>query len=237
MSLLQEKVIWLIDDDERDLRAYASALELAIREVTHESLVVKVLLVLTNKKDYLQYFNSVNTISVIIDQRLKESGKVAYTGIELAQYLRPFFPKLPIYILTAYAEDHEAFDGEEWRVEKIFSKGLLGGDIQEQNQIIQPLLRHIDIHQKIVEQREARYVELLTKSFQNELNEDEFFEIENLRNDRTVSILAEETDKYSELREKLQNLEEIATKIASLEKKVLKDGNSSTASRFSPIET
>lgn len=221
MSMFDEKIIWFVDEDLRDLRTYAEALALSINEATTDTHIqVRSLLALPNQEDYVKYFNSVNTVSVILDQRLKETGKVSYTGIELAKFLRNIYPKLPIFILTAFKEDREAFDGEEWNVESIFSKDLLSGASSNDKLVVQRILRHIDVHQNIIEQRESRFMELLQKSLGTDLDGAELQELETLRNERTIGLLVEEVGQVTELTRKLQELERIEQSIRELTQKV-----------------
>jgi hypothetical protein len=43
--------------------------------------------------------------TIVLDQRLQETGEVQYEGADLAEYLRQLYPELPIYILTTYSGD------------------------------------------------------------------------------------------------------------------------------------
>ena len=232
--MLTTKVIWFIDEDARDLRTYTASLRLAISSATVENILeIRPLLAKANQEDYLVEFNNANTVSIIIDQRLKEAGTVNYTGIELAKYIRTTYPKLPIYILTAFADDQEAFEGNEGNVESIFSKDLLNGSKDKSNQIVQRLLRHIDIHETIIEQREARFVELLEMSFSGALSAEDQQELMTLRQDRTIGILAEELGTVGKMTAKLDELENLSRRIANLQRKTSENDDDNTPSELS----
>lgn len=211
---MEKHIIWLIDENERQSRTYVNQLRMMLPlSITVEAIFPPY----RQKADYLPILEKPETACFIIDQKLKDTGIATYTGIELAQYLRGINSKIPIYILTNYADDDE-FVGGEWSVEDIIAKGSLRDD--EQSDITKArIIRRIDVYDDILGQREKRFRDILRKSLNDELEEAELQELEQLQFERTAPTLA------SELAE-LRQLE----KLTSINQALLESLNQITAS-------
>jgi hypothetical protein len=195
MTEVDKPIIWLIDENEQELRTYLSIL----REFMPESVRVEgIFPPYSRKEDYLPILENLNTVCIIVDQRLKDTGVATYVGIELAEYLRSVNTKIPISILTNYAYERDEFIGGEWSVEDIIEKAKLGDD-EGARAVIARILRRIDVYEDMLGEREKRFRNLLRKSLSDELGEEEQRELEELQLERTSVILASELAQLSEL--------------------------------------
>jgi hypothetical protein len=191
---MNNKVIWLIDENKSELRAFQR--ELARR--LGNNVKVEALDPYNKIQDYVKgVLSDDRTVAIIIDQKLKDTGKVHYTGIELAEYLRGIKPKLPIYILTNFP-DPDIFSGKELNVEYILDKSDFKDDAKAKT-IAARILRHIDTYTDILSERGQRFEKILEKSMKHKLTKDEYDELEQLKYIRLSPILASELEKAQEL--------------------------------------
>lgn len=210
MTDFQKRIIWLVDENKSELRTYTALLE----KVLPESLEVVPVMAKPLREEYLDILENLATVAVILDQKLKDTGIARYSGTELARYLRGINSKLPIYILTNYANDTEEFVGSEWSVEDILAKE----DFQDEDRttiVIARLLRRIDVYQDVLLSREERFRALLAKSMQNELNKDEIEELEELHFIRSGPLLAGELTRIKELQQIIDANEELIRKLSA----------------------
>jgi DNA-binding NarL/FixJ family response regulator len=189
---MDKHVIWFIDEDEHELRTFHRQL----RSMMPENIEVVAIFPFPQKEEYLKILDAPDTSCLIIDQRLKNTGIAAYTGIELAQYLRGVNKKIPIYILTNFADDD--FSDGAWSVEEIISKSDLSDEASAKT-VAARLLRHLSIYQDILAEREQRFNDLLKKSLNDELGGEELEELEALQLERTSTTLASELAQLKEL--------------------------------------
>lgn len=195
---MNNKIIWLIDDDKEQLTTYSNGLKV----IMPQGIQIKAILPCPRKADYVStLLKNPDTACIIIDQKLKEKGSATYTGIELAKYLRYHNNKIPIYILTNFPDEKGEFAGGERSIEDIISKKSFGNedDIQIAKERI---VRHIDVYEDILDARAKRFNELLKKSLDDSLDETELEELAELQFERTAPTLAKEL-------EELQKLEQI----------------------------
>lgn len=214
MSEAQKPTIWLIDENERELRLHKNTIQRALTDHDTE-ITVEPVPAREHIGDYHDIIVNPRTVAIIVDQRLNEIRGIDHTGIELAKKLRSIAPKLPIYILTNYAQSDD-FLGSEWSVEDILPKEDMN-DPEKLKTFIARLLRRIDVHQSIIETRDARFRELLKKSVNSELSEEEQKEMEELQFERTAAIISDETHK-------LQRLEKAVESLRRLKSRYIDDG-------------
>ena len=202
----ENPIVWIIDENERELRNYQSILQGAMEQygapITVEPLPAR-----RQIGDYHDIVGNPRTVAIIVDQRLQESRGIDHTGIELAKRLRSLVPNLPIYILTNHVPSDD-FHGSEWSVEDILPKQDMS-DPEELKTITARLIRRIGVHQAILEERDRRYRELLRKSLDEQLTQGEKDEFDELRFERTAVILSDERDrlaKYETVLDRLKNL-------------------------------
>lgn len=212
---MDKRIIWLIDENENELKTYYRDL----KNLMPDSVQIEAMIPLPRKEDYISaVLENTSTATVIIDQRLKDTGIADYLGIELARFLRSVNHKLPIYILTNYPKDEEEFVGSKWSVEDIIDKSDFG-----HNEKLIPLkariLRRIDVYDDILEERERRFNDLLRKSLKEELTPEEREELSELEFLRTSTTGASEL-------QQLQVLEEIVEEHKKLMEKFKQDSKS-----------
>jgi len=190
---MNDKVIWFIDENETELRIYQR--ELAKR--LGGNVKVEAIAPYGKMQDYVKKaLSEEETVAIIIDQRLKNTGKAHYTGLELAEYLRGINPKLPIYILTNYSKDISLAEG--LNVEYILDKSDFNDDAKA-NTVIARILRHIDIYTDILSKRSQRFKKLLEKSLNHKLNKAEYSELQELQYIRLSSTSASELEQAQKL--------------------------------------
>ena len=120
----------------------------------------------------------------------------------MAQHLRDINKKIPIYILTNFADEKDEFAGGEWSVEYIIPKDSFK-DNEGARTVMARIVRHINVYGDILDERAKRFNELLKKTLDDSLDETELEELAELQFERTAPTLAREV-------EELQKLERIA---------------------------
>ncbi len=208
MAKENERIVWLIDDNEDELTNYAALLQSELPK----SIVVQGTSARPKIGDYADLVKDEATSAVIVDQRLKTAGIANYTGIELAQYLRVLNQKVPIYILTNFADEVDEFTEGEWSVEYIISKSDVVRD-DKRRVFAARLTRHIDIYAAILQGRAERFDLLLRKGLEEDLSKAELDELEQLKFERSTPALANELAQLTALREVIQEHEELMASI------------------------
>ena len=215
---MNKPIIWLIDENEDELKTYCRELQ----QLMPDSIEVKALAPLPRKEDYLTaILDNASTSSVILDQRLKDTGIADYMGIDLARFIRSVNSKLPIYILTNFAQEEQEFAGSRWSVEDIINKADFADD-EKKLTFKARILRRIGVYTDILKAREERFNLLLRKSLKEELTADELKEFSELDFHRTSTTLASEIPQ-------LQELEKIVEKHKKLMEKFKQASDSEAA--------
>jgi len=212
---MNKNIIWFIDESENQRLTYGNKL----RKKIPNSISVNAIPPFPRKDDYIDYvLNNPDTCCLIIDQKLKDTGIADYFGIELAEYLRAINNKIPIYILTNAANDKDDFDEGEWSVEDIISKGDIRDD-KKLSVVVARLLRGINVYQDILLNKSKRFSELINKSLDNVLSQEEQSELRNLQVERTSPVLAEELQYLDDIEKNIDKYQSILDKINSSSKK------------------
>lgn len=126
-----------------------------------------------------------NKITFFIDEKLKHSGVATYNGVELAERIRVFDSKIPIYILTSFADEIEKYLGD---IEFVIDKN--DWELDDAN-LKQRFLRHINTYKDIKSQQAKRFEVLLEKSIFSTLTEDELEEFKALDLSRIKNVSSE----------------------------------------------
>jgi hypothetical protein len=203
---MNKKKIWLIDENKLEIRASQKMLS---RILSGSVDVIAIFPPFSTLQEYHVLLKDPDTASIIIDQRLKDTGIANYTGIELANHLRSIDTKIPLYILTNFAEDFEKNSGRGWSVEDIIDKGRLSVDDDTKMETAARILRRINVFDDILDDREKRFHGLLVKSLSQSLSVDELDELERLQENRASSILADEINQLGEIEKALQKQKDI----------------------------
>jgi len=176
-----------------------------------ESIEVRTIIAYKNLDDYLPLLNDPQTACIITDQKLKVTGIATYTGIELAEYLRAINTKIPIYILTNFADDSDEFIGGEWSVEDILRKDELS-DVSKQKTLTARILRRIGVYEDILGEREEKFHTLLKKSMEGELENSELQELDELRLQKISPNLARELEQVIQMEQIVRAHEELMSR-------------------------
>ena len=126
-------------------------------------------------------------VTYFIDEKLKHSGVASYAGVELAEKIRLFDSKIPIYILTSFSDEIEKYLGD---IEFVIDKN--DWSLEEgENNLIKRFLRHIDTYKDIKSQQAVRFESLLEKSIFSTLSDAELEEFKALDISRVKNISSE----------------------------------------------
>ncbi|MFD2256376.1 hypothetical protein ACFSSA_06800 [Luteolibacter algae] len=136
-------------------------------------------------------------VSLVLDQRLYESGDTDYTGLNLAALVRASLSKLPIYILTNWTDKLD----NTYHVEYVFEKEKITDDDYKMEATAR-VRRHIDVFEDIIDEREDRFAELLPKYLGTQLSDNELAEFLKLKAER-IKPYSHEFNEDEELRAKL----------------------------------
>jgi len=189
------KKVWFIDEDPDQRSTYGKVLQdifmakFQVISIEPKQTIVEMKFIVDDPE----------TSSIIIDERLKDTGIASYLGIDLARYFRSLNDKLPIYILTTYSEDSD-LKQNQWSVEYVIKKEDLENDLKTVKARLQ---RSVSFYYDFVDERERRFNELLAKSLNRPISKEETEELENLQYIRTRSILVDEIGLSADLEDKI----------------------------------
>jgi hypothetical protein len=141
--------------------------------------------------------NQNQLVSLVLDQRLYESGDTDYTGLKLASVVRASLPKLPIYILTNWTDKLD----DAYHVEYVFEKEHISEDVYKKEATAR-VRRHVNVFEDIIDEREDRFAELLPKYLGSQLSKDEENEFLSIKAGR-IKPYSHEFDEDPELKAKL----------------------------------
>jgi hypothetical protein len=197
-------VIWLIDDNEDELHTYYNV----FKRMLPTSLQIKAIEAYKHLDNYLSILADENTVCIVTEQKLKVTEIANYTGVELAEFLRGINTKVPIYIVTNFPYDRDEFENREWIVEDIISKSDLTQESKSKI-LAARILRRINVYTDITEKRQDRMKNLLRKSMNGELDENELSEIDNLKLEKISASLAEELTQIRQMAQIARTHEEL----------------------------
>lgn len=204
---MKRNVIYFVDEDPPARRANVDALKALLGTAEID---VRGVEPLKSFADYDPLVASPTTAAFMLDQRMKQGGIVSYNGTELAEHLRGVDAKMPIYILTGYADRTDDFRGSEFRVEDIIPKDEIEDPTSEKAKIHKArLLRHLDVFNDLRGAQEQRFHDLLIKSLREPLNAEEQREMDQIEGETTAPILAAERTKERDLGEQVDKLRKL----------------------------
>lgn len=204
---MKRNVIYLVDEHPPARRANAEALR---RLLDNPEIQVAELEPLPTVADYNARIAAPSTAAFVLDQRMKQAGIVNYNGTDLASHLRGIDSKMPIYILTGYAEEKEDFEGSEYLVEYIIGKTEIRDSTSAEAKIVKArMLRHLEVFNDVRNSQEQRFHDLLVKSLREPLTAEEQHEMDQIENETTIPIVASERSKEQELSEQVDKLRKV----------------------------
>jgi FixJ family two-component response regulator len=202
--------IWVVDEIDADLQTTVTALKRHLKNKAQIDVVGLSAITRPKKEDYLSIVSNPRTAALILDQRLKTRGSVDHTGIELALFLRNVSPNIPIYIMTGYTtengEPNDEFNGTDWSVEDILDKSILSKK-SEMNRFVERLLRRINVHVTITEEREKMFQTLLLRSMEAELTPEEQEEFDRISFERLGALALSDQLQQRQMEDALNRLE------------------------------
>jgi CheY-like chemotaxis protein len=213
---MSKQIVYLVDEQPTELSANRRALETILGDA---GLTVEELLPTKRLADYNRLVAAPTTVAFIIDQKLRVSGDVNYSGIEMASHLRAINPKLPIYILTNYPDDHELGGGNDRTVEDIIpKKDLTYPKHDKALRFKARFLRRIAVFQDVLSQHEQKFHSLLTKSLRQSLTAAEQRELNELQEVRLAPIQAAELEDIASLGKSIEELKKVLKTAKKAEK-------------------
>ncbi len=159
-------------------------------------------------------------VSLIIDERMNETGIAEYSGMVLVGEIRKIKEKLPIYILTSYPGD---ITENLFEVEYVIDKSDLNKP-ETEKQYTSRFRRHTGQYKDILSVRNEIYNKLLIKNINEGLTEEEkkdFLKLDNIRSKNIYyddPIISKEVEK--ELLNQNDKLTELLKQIEDIEKKI-----------------
>ena len=203
--MMKRNVIYFVDEDAPARRANLRDLN---NLLDNPEIKIFDMAPLRSFAEYDGLVASSETAAFILDQRMKAA--VSYNGTDLAAYLRRVDPKVPIYILTGYADQKDDFLGSEYLVEYIIGKAEIEDPNSNAAKIVKArLLRHLEVFNDVRDAREQRFHDLLIKSSRETLSPDEERELRQLEGERIASVAAAEREKQVELDAEISKLKEL----------------------------
>lgn len=205
------KIIFI--DDDSDIR---ETYELSMRIMFSGDFEIVCLDVEPSLEGMVQVLNNISDkVTYFIDEKLKHSGIASYSGVELAERIRFFDSKIPIYILTSYSGEIEKYLGD---IEFVIDKNDWDIDDGGKN-LTQRFLRHINTYKDIKSEQAIRFELLLEKSIFSSLTEHEIEEFNALDISRVKNISSEGIISNESLSELKAASEELDAIYAELRKK------------------
>lgn len=199
-------IVLYIDEEPMALHTMGKRL----RRCFGEEVEVKTLEPCRTIEETLRVINNVaGLVSVVVDQKLSAAGTADFVGTQLATAIRQTDLKMPIYILTNFADD---VDGTMGEIEYVLSKADITND-EELPKIAARLRRHVNIFQDVLTERESRFEELLRKGYEDRLTETEQDELAQLSYQRERKISAAELLSGIELKAKLDEAQTVLDRI------------------------
>ncbi|NQE78025.1 hypothetical protein [Pantoea ananatis] len=167
-----EKIIFI--DDDSDIR---TTYEISMRMMFSSDFEIISLDVKASLEEMISILNEIpNKVTFFIDEKLKHSGIASYNGVELAERIRFFDSKIPIYILTSYSDEIEKYLGD---IEFVIDKNDWDVETESDN-LLKRFLRHINTYKDIKSTQVRRFEFLLEKSLFSALSEEELEEYKSL---------------------------------------------------------
>jgi hypothetical protein len=203
---MKRNVIYFVDEDEPARRAN-------LRDLTtlldNPGIEIRDLAPLKTFAEYDGIAAEPTTAAFILDQKLKPGG-MTYNGTDLAAYLRGIDAKMPIYILTGYADQLDEFRGSQYLIEYVIDKQHIEEPTSEEAIIVKArLLRHLDVFNDVRNAREQRFHDLLIKSSLEPLLADEEKELRELEGDRIAIVAAAEHERQIKLDTEIEALKKL----------------------------
>lgn len=185
---MKRHTIYFVDEDEPARRAN-------LRDLTalldNPAIQIRDLAPLKTFAEYDALAADPATAAFILDQRMKTGGTVSYNGTDLAAHLRGIDAKMPIYILTGYADQIDDFRGSEHLVEYIIDKEHIENPASEKAKIVKArLLRHLNVFNDVRDERAERFHSLLVKSLRQPLTSEEHEEMDFLEGVTSTPVAA-----------------------------------------------
>lgn len=203
---MKRHVIYFVDEDEPARRANLRDLKALI---DNPAIEIRDLAPLATFAEYDALATNPKTAAFILDQKLKPGG-MTYNGTELALYLRGIDSKMPIYILTGFADQTDEFRGFEYLIEYIIDKQHIEiPDSPEAIIVKARLLRHLDVFNDVRSARDQRFHDLIIKSSREALSEDETKELLELEGERIGSVAAAEHERQIKLDTEIEALRKL----------------------------
>lgn len=184
------KIIFI--DDDSDIR---ETYQLSMSIMFSDEFEITCLDVQPTLDSMIQVLNHIpDKVTYFIDEKLKHSGIASYSGVELAERIRIFDSKIPIYILTSFADEIEKYLGD---IEFVIDKNDWDLDEDERN-LTKRFLRHINTYKDIKSQQAKRFDFLLEKSIFSTLSDmelDEFkaLDLTRIKNTSSEGIISDDS--------------------------------------------
>lgn len=208
---MNDKIIF-IDDQENVRRLFGKRLQRLFGELAE---VISLAPKRTLDEMVSTLINTRYVSSYIIDENLTFSGEAQYQGSNLIESIREIDPKIPIYILTSDVSTVDTLSGD---IEFVIDKVDMNSP-ENKEKLLKRFIRHLNTYKDIKNNQALRFDELLIKSLNEALTEEEKNEFNTLNATRSKILIDEgcisendllklkdQNDKLLEIEKKLKDI-------------------------------
>jgi hypothetical protein len=203
---MEEKIVLFIDEDESNHRN----LKRKITKLYGDSFRVEVKVPENSLEEAVRVIQGYGEglASLMLDERLHETGVCNFSGTELANVYRTYDNLIPIYILTSHPGMKQS-----GVYEYVISKNDLYESEEVRTMLSQRLRRHVNQFLHIRDGRFQRLEELVRKSINSTLNGAEEAEFMDLKTWRLSPTELDEIQETKAMREWIDGQETILAEI------------------------
>jgi hypothetical protein len=208
-------IIYFLDDQP----SQRQMLDWDLKSLFSENFEISALPLHTDKTEYHKYLDDNEVAGVLVDQRLNETGEItAYSGLDLAKYLRGLYPEMPIFLVTGFDPDEQIKSSDSGSVEAVVLKSELRANTPDSERFKQRFLRHVGRYQSALTARQKRFRELLGKSVRDEISAEEKAELATLESARLLPTQAEDEAVLTKLQSQVDTVEKLLLQLRASEK-------------------
>lgn len=181
---------------------------------------------LNDISDYPKWVSHHKIVILIVDEKLREIEKTdggfhSYDGHDLVRVIRETNKQLPIYVVTAHADD-DTLTQMEGEFEGVIQRDKFNND-ESANQQFKRIVRATQTYLEIFNKEYIRLAELSELVALDKASEDEIKELKGLQTKMKIPLSSfiniDRQEWIDELDEKTKELEELSNKIESFLKK------------------
>ncbi len=225
--------IAVVDDRDEVRQTVADSIEMALPDKEIAPWTVLSTRPFRTLDEYLAYVTDECISVLVIDERLNEQGGgIAYSGHELAEFLRGHFPEFPIFMVTAYPPDEE-LEAHAVALDHILDRRDFYGAAEKWvPRFIRAGQQYFKTHAQVL----AQLSELAEKAASGEISSDEETKLRSLQATVGRGFLFNESESRDDALKKLGELVAEADALREKVEKALKRKRESGADTPPPVK-